>query len=122
MKKIILTSALVLGGMITYAQSTMKFTSFLANNTGKTITTESIMAEPKVAASPTPSTVSSFKISILPAKKDLIGPYTIKGNMLTQRELDAIKTLKAGDKIYIEDVKVTSGKEYAASSVVYTVK
>jgi hypothetical protein len=123
MKKIILTSALFLGGIATYAQSTVKFSSQLANTIGKTITKESIMAEPVLLSSPTPSAVSSFSIYFQPAgKENPIKRYAIKGNKLSEETISIIKGLHRGDRIVIEDVKVSSGREYDAEGVQYTIE
>lgn len=122
MKKTVLTLALLFSAIISNAQAPISFTPFLANSSGETITVASIMAEPKVGASPTPSTVSGFKISFLTARNNFFGPYTVQGNMLTQQVLDVIRNLKAGDKLCIEELKVKSVKEYRSSIVVYVIK
>ena len=122
MKKILLASALVFSASVAFSQSKMNFTAVLANTEGKTITKESIMAEPVLLSAPVPSAVSSYSISILPVDKDLIGPYSFTGNKLDQKTLDVIKGLKKGDKIFIDNIKVSSGKEYPANSVVYTIE
>ncbi|MBL7719430.1 MAG: hypothetical protein JNL72_11380 [Flavipsychrobacter sp.] len=122
MKKLILSSILVASGMVSYAQNTVNFKALLANDANKTINVSAILAEPKVAASPTPSTVTAFAISFKMKDGDLIGPFELTGNMLSDRELDVVKKLKAGDMIFIDNVTVSSGKEFKAASVNYVVE
>lgn len=122
MKKIILIAALLCATVASYAQSTVKFTAVLANTEGRTITKESIMAEPVLLSAPTPSSVSHFEIMLVTKKGVVKGTYKIDGNQLGEEAMKVVKALNSGDKIMINNIKVSSGKEYTAPSIAYTIE
>ena len=124
MKKLITTSILLLGSIFTFAQSQLTFKAMLANTESKAIRKDAILAEPVLLSSPTPSNVSHFIISFKTGKDVLIGPFEIEGNSFSGNEkaMNAAKGLKKGDMIFVDDIKVTSAKEYKASSLVYVVE
>lgn len=122
MTKILLMIGLQCLATIEYAQSIPRFKAILANATDMYITKEAILAEPVVSASPTPSIVTEFTISIMPKRGDLVGPFKISGNRLNEKVLAQVNRMEGGAKIYIEEVKVRSGKLYMARNTTYSVQ
>jgi gliding motility-associated protein GldM len=49
--------------------------------------------------------VTSFSYSALPKRGDLIGPYNVKGASFTGEALTAQDRAKAGDKIFLDEIK-----------------
>ena len=69
--------------------------------------------------------VTSFSYSALPKRGDLIGPYNQKGASFTDRNIrEAISRAKAGDKIFIDEIKAVGpdGRTRSLNSVILTLQ
>jgi gliding motility-associated protein GldM len=68
--------------------------------------------------------VTGFTYLQLPKRGDLIGPFTVKGATFTKDCKDAMGRLKAGDKVFLDEIKAVGpdGRTRTLNSIVFTMQ
>ena len=74
---------------------------------GNTVSRAKLISDPKIVDKNNGYDVTSFVLTFVPDGRDIIGPFTTKGNELTANELDVLKRMQVPAKIVIEDIRAT---------------
>ncbi len=77
----------------------------------------------KIEGRDTAAHITKCAVSFRSKTGEYFGPYVVKGNQLTEKELNIITSLDAGSKVYFESIQcVYLGKHTFLSPMVYVLK
>lgn len=107
MKKMMLFLSLVWLASPAFAHQRKDAKLELAAANGNTVSRAKLITDPKIIDRSNEYEVKSFILTFVPEGRDIIGPFTTKGNKLTAQEIDVIKRMQVPAKMVIEDILVT---------------